>query len=351
MSYKRFDIEDVVVSAESITTPIWSGDVTTLTTFFTSSTQTGGTSGNYYYDIYNTGSAIEGSRVQFSVAYADKKGGGSLLFNPNVLEKSPTSTVYGQYRNLILGDEEADFTFGGVKSEYFYVINIDRARYKEKLLPGTLDLTLAYSGSTGEEYLRLTDNSKVVSTTSFSDSGRVFELISGSLGVKSSSPNISADGYTVSSGSYGKLLPDIGVILINGTALAAPLSGGGLAQTSSRASNSIGHDNNKNFYNLLSHKTIVSGSGNFRIQSEETISSNFIFVRARNSEFNYSTNPSIITGSGELIHNVMINSPQSYITTVGLYNDNNDLLAVAKLSRPLLKDFTKESLIRIKLDY
>ena len=47
----------------------------------------------------------------------------------------------------------------------------------------------------------------------------------------------------------------------------------------------------------------------------------------------------------------MVDSPQSYITTVGLYNDNNDLLAVAKLSRPLLKDFTKESLIRIKLDY
>ena len=47
----------------------------------------------------------------------------------------------------------------------------------------------------------------------------------------------------------------------------------------------------------------------------------------------------------------MINSPQSYVTTVGLYNDNNDLLAVAKLSRPLLKDFNKEALIRIKLDY
>ena len=47
----------------------------------------------------------------------------------------------------------------------------------------------------------------------------------------------------------------------------------------------------------------------------------------------------------------MINSPQAFITTVGLYNDNNDLLAVAKLSRPLLKDFTKETLVRIKLDY
>jgi hypothetical protein len=47
----------------------------------------------------------------------------------------------------------------------------------------------------------------------------------------------------------------------------------------------------------------------------------------------------------------MVNAPQTYITTVGMYNDNNELLAVAKLSRPLLKDFTKEALIRIKLDF
>jgi hypothetical protein len=47
----------------------------------------------------------------------------------------------------------------------------------------------------------------------------------------------------------------------------------------------------------------------------------------------------------------MIDSPQGYITSVGLYNDNNDLLGIAKLSRPLLKDFTKEALIRVKLDY
>jgi hypothetical protein len=47
----------------------------------------------------------------------------------------------------------------------------------------------------------------------------------------------------------------------------------------------------------------------------------------------------------------LINNPQTFITTVGMYNDNNELLAVAKLSRPLVKDFTKEALIRIKLDY
>ena len=71
----------------------------------------------------------------------------------------------------------------------------------------------------------------------------------------------------------------------------------------------------------------------------------------RASEFNYSTNPSNITSSGEIRWDVMINTPQAYITTVGMYNDTNELLAVAKLSRPLLKDFTKEALVRIKLDY
>ena len=89
-----------------------------------------------------------------------------------------------------------------------------------------------------------------------------------------------------------------------------------------------------------------------KLRSQETVTSNFVFVRARNGEFNYSTNPSNIVGAaGNIRHNVMINQPQSFITTVGLYNDANELLAVAKLSRPLIKDFTKEALIRIKLDY
>ena len=82
------------------------------------------------------------------------------------------------------------------------------------------------------------------------------------------------------------------------------------------------------------------------------ITSDYIFIRPRSSEFNYSENPSFISGStGEVIYSDFINNPQVYITTVGLYNDNNELLAVAKLSRPLVKDFTKESLVRVKLDF
>ena len=76
-----------------------------------------------------------------------------------------------------------------------------------------------------------------------------------------------------------------------------------------------------------------------------------MFVRVKNSEFNYSSNPSYIDTNGNLNNTTMADSPTSYITTVGLYNDDNNLLAVTKLSQPLKKDFTTEALIRIKLDY
>jgi hypothetical protein len=96
----------------------------------------------------------------------------------------------------------------------------------------------------------------------------------------------------------------------------------------------------------------MSGSKSFLLNSQETITSDFVFVRPRSAEFNYSENPSFISGStGEVLYSGFINNPQTYVTTVGLYNDTNELLAVAKLSRPLLKDFTKEALVRIKLDF
>lgn len=342
MSFKRFDQEDIVVSAESVTAPVWSGDQVSLTSFFTSSTQVGNNTGDFYYNVYQASASLAEARVQFSIAYGHKDGAGSLSYN-SAITGSPSQTVYGQYRSLVLGDENAEFTFGGVASEHFYALSIDRARFKEKLLPGTLDLKLRTTPdpSVGRS-LNLTDDSSVTQTAVFNDAGRVYQLISGSLGSRNTSVN--SNGYTAGAGSYGYLLPDIGTILLNAKALAsAPISGGlGLNIDTSMDTRTT---------NMKELFLDIQNGKKFRIQSEETVTSNFIFVRARNGEFNYSTNPSLITGSGELRHDTMVNSPQAYVTAVGLYNDNNDLLAVAKLSRPLLKDFTKEALVRIKLDY
>jgi hypothetical protein len=335
MSFKRFDAEDFVVSSDSITSTLWSTDSPTLTTFFTNSVQEAGSSGNYYLSVYQT-SSIE-AVTQFDIAYCDSKGSGSLLYNNIVPENSPTKTTYGQYRTLILEDENASFTFGVgnnvVTASNFWALNFERARYKESLFPGSLNMTLSGSGGS----INLTDNSNDVLVNTFIGASRVFQLISGSNG---SAGSLANSGYVAGSGSYGLVFPDLGLILLNPSAISQSIQ-----VAPSRSNNSDGLNNEKLF-------TAINKGKSFTINSQETITSDFIFVRSRNSEFNYSENPSFILGStGEVIYSSFINNPQTYITTVGLYNDSNELVAVAKLSRPLVKDFTKESLIRVKLDF
>lgn len=341
MSFKRFDQEDIAISAEGIVAPAWSGQLSTLTTFVTSSTQA--STNRFYFDVYQQNPLTQGASVQFSIAYGNRLGSGSQNIATGIDGVSPSSITYGQYRTLINGDENTDFIFGDKTPNSILVIPVNRGKYKERILPGTMTLTL---GSGSSAPITLTDNSKYLVTQTFTDAGRVYDLISGSNG-QISAGALNVNGFTDGSGSYGKLLPDIGVLILNGDALAtAPASGGLSVQFNENSATSVvGSPNLQIGYNL-----IVSGS-QFKLQSEETITSNFVFIRVRNSEYNYSTNPSNLTSDGELIHNVMVNSPQAYVTTIGLYNDDNELLAVAKLSRPLLKDFTKEALIRIKLDY
>lgn len=340
MSFKRLDLEDIVISADAVTSPAWTGNEVTLNAFYTSSDQKNGISGEYYLNVYQTGSQESTAAIQFSVGFGNRYGSGSAPLNNAIIDKTPSKIVYGQYRTLVNGTEEEDLTFGSATPNSIYAITVERARFKEKLFPGSL--TLKLSGSAG--VISLTDNSNYVSTETFSDIGRVYNIISGSSGVKTSSPKDTGElGYTSASGSYGLFLPDAGLIVLNGDALDLNAAGGGIS-----LGTGLGDTDEENTSKLVDALNL---GATFTLRSEETVSSNYVFVRARNNEFNYSTNPSNITGSGELRHDVMIDTPQSYITTVGLYNDNNDLLAIAKLSRPLLKDFTKEALVRIKLDY
>tara|TARA_B100000035_G_scaffold99827_1_gene84713 strand:- start:3864 stop:4877 length:1014 start_codon:yes stop_codon:yes gene_type:complete len=337
MAFKSLDPQDFVVSSDSITSTLWSNNLPTLTQFFTSSTQAAASSGDYYLKIYNTSSADQES--QFEVVYADALGKGSELYNSIVPNNSPTKTMYGQYRSLILEDENASFTFGtdnnSLTSDNFWVISVDRTRYKQSLFPGSLNLTL--SGSGGQEILQLTDDSKDILVNRFLGSSRYYQLISGSNGTAGS---LAESGYVAGSGSYGLVFPDLGTIILNPHALSQSIN-----LNPSRSINSPGL-NNKSLF-----ESINLGSS-FTLNSQETVTSDYVFVRARNSEFNYSENPSFISGStGEVIYEDFINQPQVYVTTIGMYNNSNELLAVAKLSRPLLKDFTKESLVRVKLDF
>ena len=337
MSFNRLETDDFVVSADSITAGLFTDSRTaTLSTFFTSSIQTAASSGDYYLNVF---SDAANTQLEFAIAYGNKEGSGSEAFDSAVVGKSPSSTNYGQYRNLVLGDENADFSFGGITASDFYAISIDRNRYKESLFPGSL--TLELSGSDGKPVLSLTDNSQVVSSVQFNDAGRVFQLVSGSAGSVATGAGGSTLGYSAGQGSYGFFLPDISTLLLNPLAIS---ESAGIETTSTNSSNLTNH---QTLFNAL-----TGSASNFVLNSSETITSDFIFVRPRSSQFNYSENPSFISGStGEVIYDSFVNNPQTYITTVGLYNDNSELLAVAKLSKPLKKDFTKEALIRVKLDF
>ena len=328
MSYKNLDTEDFLVSVDSITSTVWSDETVTLTTFFTSSAAS--TNDPYYINVYKTTGL---SDIQFAIAYGDEDGLGSVYYNPQVPGASPTRTVYGQFRNLIYGDENLDFNFAGTTTNFFWALSIERARYKEKLLPGSLNLKI--SGSNGDIF-ELTDNSAQVVTNTFLECGRVFQLISGSDGTSYDG----GTGYSAASGSYGLFLPDISTIVLNPLAFSGSIA-------YNRTNNTAG-DNISTMFNAISG----SGAASFEVNSEETLTSDYVFIRARNSEFNYSENPSFISGStGDVLFASQINSPQTYVTSVGLYNNVNELLAVAKLSKPLTKDFTKETLLRVKLDF
>lgn len=345
MSFTRIDATDFVVSSDSVTAPAWSNNVTTLSSFFTASQSL---TGSYFIDVYNEVFTSNTSSVQFSIAYGRKDGSGSLPLNSLVAGNSPTRITFGQYRNLIYGDAESAVNFGtgNTDSADLIAIQIDRNRYKESLFPGTFNLYLSGSGTA---LVKLTDNSNVVSTITYVDGGRVFTIISGSNGTTTSAPPLSG-GVTGSTaqGNYGLFLPDIGLILLNPLALTASSAVGGVNLSLDTTNNTVAasSQNHDNIFKLF------RDGASFSLNSQETISSDYVFVRVRNQEYNYTTNPSFISGStGTFIYSNFINSPQTFPTTVGLYNDNNELLAVAKMSKPLTKDFTKEALIRVKLDW
>jgi hypothetical protein len=138
MAFNRLAPEDFVISSDSITATLWSEGAVALTNFNTSSTQEAGTSGDFYLNVFQTTSSD--APVQFAIAYGNQYASGSSFYNNGVTTASPTRTTYGQYRNLILGDENSQFVFGAVTSSDFWVINIDRTRYKESLLPGFINI-------------------------------------------------------------------------------------------------------------------------------------------------------------------------------------------------------------------
>jgi len=353
--YKKFGaIDKVTNKTEIVTSGIWSGDAGDLavSSTYTSSAQVASTSGKYYIDVYDDSPSVYSAEVQFSVAYGDVNGFGAPTLTQDASSTLPTKATYNQFKNVLLDSSDASFSVytgslaSGHDLENFYVINVNRARYKEKLDPGNIMINL--SGSIG--LLTLIDDSGGTDEN-VTTAGRVYNLVEGSLGIGVGlSPTVTSVSDSTSGQGYGLFYPDMGIILLNPTALKNKVDST-LEPASSSAAGIYHINRGSNFGGTALLKALERGA-DFQARRTENVSTSHYFVRANNREFNFSNNPTFTTGSvGEFVNSTFERDPRVYITTVGLYNDSNELLAVAKTSKPIEKSFDKEVAIKVKLDF
>jgi hypothetical protein len=351
--YKKFGVIDKVSNkTEIVTSGIWSGDAGDLVvnSTYTSSAQVASTSGKYYIDVYNDLITNDGAEVQFSIAYGDANGFGAPLIQDDANSTLSTKATYNQYKNILLGADPyfsvySGSTAGASDLTSFYVINVNRARYKEKLDPGNISITL-----TGTSSINLIDDSGGTDEN-VTTAGRVYNLVSGSLNIGNSlSASIENYSSPVNGQGYGLFYPDMGIILLNPAALASKVDTK-LAAATGSVSGSYHINRGSDFGGVALLKALESG-GDFQARRTENVSTSHYFVRANNREFNFSNNPTFTTGLvGEFVNPTFEKDPRVYITSVGLYNDANELLAVAKTSKPIEKSFDKEIAIKVKLDF
>ena len=349
--YKRFgEFDQVTGKIEVVTNGLWSSDTGSLSTFFTSSTQVAATSGDYYYNVYNADPTADGSAIQFAIAYGHQGGSGSISLENDDNSTLATKATYAQYKQILLEQDDAQFTFvssssqGTHDSDDIYVLNIARARYKEKMDAGNWSIQL--SGSNGE-FTFIDDSGKKFSDT-VGKAGRVFNIASGSLNLGSQAEATVASTTASNGEGYGLFYPDQGLLIFNPSAIADTIG----SELSPNLGVDAEYQNHKLLWNSIKLTEGGANGADFQARRTENVSTSHYFVRATNREFNYSNNPTFVTGTdGSFSESTFETDPKTFITTVGLYSDANELLAVAKTSQPIAKSFDKEVLIKVKLDF
>ena len=353
MAYTNFANDDIIEGnvVQGVTSTLFSGNVGSLTAFHTSSAQTASAAGVYQWELYNANPASSTTaEVQFSIAYGMAKGSGSARQTGATVGLSPTKAVYSQFRNLLLDNPTDTTTFQDEESmgaSRMYFLTMNRARFKQGINAGNWFMHLSSSaGHYTTSVLEIMDDSSV-SNGNTVNGHLVYNVVSGS----------ETNGvYTDGSGNthyWGMFYPELGILAFQGNKFvgdSGPQSGKGLK---------LGNPESANAYDEMNGKLYdaINRGKYFAIRAEEDVSSTHFFVRAKNQQYNYSTNHTYQrTGSngelnGQLLHTSFIQNPQTYITSVGLYNNSNELLAVAKLSKPLLKNFERETTLRVKLDH
>jgi hypothetical protein len=267
----------------------------------------------------------------------------SSLSSSASIQNSKKLNIYSQMAQVLVGydatgsiqsfDRDGDIASGGDKINEAIFVNFSRLLTKDEIKKGSFSMTMMTGGITPllHSPLVIADHGAANSYKVNSPAGEYGILYTGSLAEAGS--------------GVGLVYYQAGVAIITGSIFPkADLMGAyqpiGTYDDIATGSNiQVMADSYRNRLNNISFNNTVE------------LNSTVYFCRASHNEFNYSNNPTYLSQSQIRVKNSTTDNPVSYVTTVGLYSSDNELLAVAKLSEPLKKDPTTEVTLRVRLDF
>ena len=308
-------------------------------------------SANHIFDItvgISTKSALYSSITTAAGQQAKKKN----IYN----QMSQVLMGYDATGSILQFDEDGDIIAGGNKINDAIIVPFSRLLVKDEIKKETFELTLGVSAS----YSAPMGNTITVSDVNASTEYRVNSPVGeyGILYATGSGELSTASTHTASIGGTtywyaGLLFYQAGIMVLTSSIFGSQLDNAGIGGAPLEYNVAL-----EGIDAALTGSQISSSSNDFRhsiqnLQFNNTteLNSTVYFCRANHNEFNYSSNPTYVDGSKIRVKTQATDNPVSYITTVGLYNDNNELIATAKLSEPLKKSPSTEFTIRTRLDY
>lgn len=330
---------------ETITHPAWSDGKYQLKNIYTSSNQTFNTK-IYYRNVYDSSTLENG--VQFSIAYGDADNFGSTTGSNEYISENvyESKAIYSQYKNILSTTHTSSDAFS---FKNFYAISINSENMHDSITQGGWQLSLSQIDSNDDVVLStnpvtLVDESIGINNKAILDE-YVYTIKEGTL-----SGGLST---TASFESWGYFYPKNGIILLDASILSssgylitdrAHPTGSGAVFMSSNA--------DRLFTSISGAMVINPDEYGFRATVTERLESIVVFVKIFNNEFNYTNNTTAVndTNNFRIKEELLDNGYNfSYITQIGLYNDDNELLAVAKLSKPIRKNKETELVIRVRI--
>tara|TARA_R100000406_G_scaffold91843_1_gene80075 strand:+ start:2411 stop:3523 length:1113 start_codon:yes stop_codon:yes gene_type:complete len=284
-------------------------------------------------------------------------------------QKAKKNNIYNQMAQVLMGydkdgniqrfDSDGDLAAGGTKITDALFLTFSRLLVKDEIKKGSFEMTigttLQYSAS-NHDTATIKDTGAAQSYKVNSPAGEYgilyLENSPGSKRVSSAVKNPTANGHAV-----GLIYYQAGVAVLTSSIFEGGGGGNlgnGFLSSSVEWNAAGGHP----ITSSMMHYPITASADYLRkrivnIQFNNTIelNSTVYFCRVKHNEFNYSSNPTYLTGSQIRVKNETGDIPISYITSIGLYSADNELLAVGKFSEPIRKDNNIEMIFRARLDY